>query len=405
MSTSANLLNKGINHVAGATAPIRVMVVDDSVVVRGLVSRWIEAAPDLEFVGKFSNGLLAVEGVIAADPDVIVLDIEMPVMSGLEALPKILKNLPTAKVIMASTLTQRNADISLKALSLGAADYCPKPVSNSGVSTSVEFQRELLQKIHAIAGPAHLRRRNKNVTPSVAEPEKTLGALTAGVRTTDQSAVQKPAQPAVSINDKLSLRRFSSVRPRILLIGSSTGGPPAVIKVLEELQPLLKYIPVLVTQHMPKTFTGIFASHIGKATGVKAHEGQDQELIMANNIYVAPGGIHMLADRDGSKPIIRLSDGPDINFCKPAVDPMFESASKVYGPASLAVVFTGMGSDGAKGAVKVADAGGSVIAQDEASSVVWGMPGATARAGACSAILPLDKISDQITRLVQGSSK
>lgn len=391
MSFPASNTAAMISSPRSVLARPRVMIVDDSVVVRGLVSRWVEEDSGLEFAGKFSNGLKAVEGVVAANPDVIILDIEMPVMNGLEALPKLIKAVPGAKVIMASTLTQRNADISLQALSLGAADYCPKPVSNSGVSTSVEFKKELLSKVHAIAP-----RRRQTVQPTKV--------------TTPLPSSPSPARPVtatataedVESSDKLKLRPFSTVRPRILVIGSSTGGPPAVIKVLTEIKPIIKYLPILITQHMPLTFTGIFANHIGKAIDIETKEARDGEPALSGRVYVAPGGQHMIMDRNGSKPIIRLTDGPDINFCKPAVDPLFETASKIYGPAVLACVLTGMGSDGANGAVRVADAGGSVIAQDEATSVVWGMPGATAKAGACSAILPLSKIAEQIKVLVEG---
>ena len=344
---------------------IRVMIVDDSVVVRGLVSRWVEEEDGLVSVGKFSNGQKAIEGVVEADPDIVILDIEMPVMDGMQALPQILKLVPGTKVIMASTLTQRNAEISLSALSLGAADYVPKPVSNSGVTTSKEFRCDLIEKVRVLGRAKKSRSRlpSKRV-------EKTSQTISKIVTNS-------------TVPTKYNLRSFSNVRPRILVIGSSTGGPPAVMKVLEDVAPVLKYLPVLITQHMPATFTGIFAGHLGRGTGVPTKEGQDGDLIKAGNIYVAPGGKHMIIERDGAKPIIRLTDGPEINFCKPAVDPLFDSVAKVYGAATLATVFTGMGADGANGAVNIADAGGSVIAQDEASSVVWGMPGATAKAGAC----------------------
>ena len=338
-------------------------------------------------VGKFSNGQKALDGAVAADPDIIILDIEMPVMDGMQALPEILKLVPKAKVIMASTLTQRNAEISLNALSLGAADYVPKPVSNSGVTTSTEFRRDLLDKVRAL-GRAQ-KSRSKIPLKRVEKSNQTISKIVTNSTSTA----------------KYNLRPFSNVRPRVLVIGSSTGGPPAVMKVLEDVAPVLKYLPVLITQHMPATFTGIFAGHLGRGTGVETREGQNGDPLKAGTIYVAPGGKHMIIERDGAKPIIRLTDGPDINFCKPAVDPLFDSAAKVYGAATLAVVFTGMGADGAKGAVKIADAGGSVIAQDEASSVVWGMPGATAKAGACSVILPLNQIASKLTQLIQGSSK
>lgn len=368
---------------------IRVMIVDDSVVVRGLVTRWVSEEQGLEAVGKFSNGLKALENVVSVDPDVIVLDIEMPVMSGIEALPEILKLLPNVKVIMASTLTQRNAEISLNALSLGASDYVPKPTSNSGVTTSTEFRNDLIGKIKAL-GAQRKKRAAQPSQPVIAQPAvlaKATAVPAAGIT----------AQPVAT------LREPSRLRPRVLVIGSSTGGPPALATVLEQLAPHLKNIPVLITQHMPSTFTGIFASHLARASGLEAKEGIDGETLKPGRIYVAPGGRHMIVERSGASAIIRLTDGPEVNFCKPAVDPLFETVAKVYGGCTLAAVFTGMGTDGAIGGTIIADAGGSVIVQDEATSVVWGMPGATARAGACCAIVPLSQMAEKLSKLIQGN--
>lgn len=368
---------------------IRVMIVDDSVVVRGLVTRWVSEEQGLEAVGKFSNGQKALENVVSVDPDVIVLDIEMPVMSGIEALPEILKLLPDVKIIMASTLTQRNAEISLNALSLGAADYVPKPTSNSGVTTSTEFRNNLINKIKALG--AHRRKRTARQTPHVSATTSVIA------RTTKIETPAEAGQPVAA------LREPSRLRPRVLVIGSSTGGPPALASVLEQLGPHLKNIPVLVTQHMPSTFTGIFASHLARASGLVAKEGIDGETITSGRIYVAPGGRHMIVERSGASAVIRLTDGPEVNFCKPAVDPLFETAASVFGGSTLAAVFTGMGTDGAIGGKIIADAGGSVIAQDEATSVVWGMPGATAKAGACCAIVPLPEMAEKLAKLIQGN--
>lgn len=391
MTATAQKFSSSSNSAGIAADKIRVMVVDDSVVVRGLVSRWVTEDPSLESVGKCSNGAKAVESVQALNPDVIVLDIEMPVMDGLEALPKILKLQPGVKVIMASTLTQRNAEISLKALSLGASDYVPKPVSNSGVTTSSAFKIDLINKIKALGGTVlkQKTRMRAPAAPPIAKP-----------------AISKPAAvetPSVSTEGQdYTLRSYSKSQPKILIVGSSTGGPPALISVLEELGPSLKNIPVLVTQHMPATFTKIFAEHLGRAAGLPSAEGIDGEQIHSGQIYVAPGGRHMILERKGAFPIIKLTDGPEVNFCKPAVDPLFDSVAKCYGPATLSIVLTGMGSDGAKGGLNVAKAGGTVIAQDEESSVVWGMPGATAKIGACSDVLPLKKIAPKLKQLITG---
>lgn len=392
MNATAQKISPNIQNASSST--IKVLIVDDSVVVRGLVSKWVGEEIGLEAVGKCSNGAKAVDEVKALNPDVIILDIEMPVMDGLEALPKILKILPGVKVIMASTLTQRNAEISLKALSLGAADYVPKPVSNSGVTTSTVFREDLLNKIKVL-GESALKQKDRkkpSIAPIVRQPINTGSS--------DKSEVG--AQSDKSSANNYVLREFSKTPARILAIGSSTGGPPALIAVLEQLGPALKNIPILVTQHMPATFTKIFAEHLGRAAGIPSAEGIDGEPIMSGQIYVAPGGRHMVVERKGAFPIIRLTDGPEINFCKPAVDPLFESVSKCYGAGTLSVVLTGMGADGANGAVTIADAGGSVIAQDEATSVVWGMPGSTAKAGACASILPLKQIAPKLKQLLTG---
>lgn len=394
MTAIAQNLSARSGSAVSATNSIRVMVVDDSVVVRGLVSKWVDEEAGMESIGKCSNGAKAVEEVKALNPDVIVLDIEMPVMDGLEALPKILKLCPGVKVIMASTLTQRNAEISLKALSLGASDYVPKPVSNSGVTTSSAFKIDLINKIKAL-GSTLLKQKAK-IAP--ARP----AVVTAKTPTAKPTAA---VSPSAGSDDGYTLREYSKKPPRILIVGSSTGGPPALISVLEELAPVLKQIPVLVTQHMPATFTKIFAEHLGRAAGLPSAEGIDGEQVHSGKIYVAPGGRHMILERKGAFPIIRLTDGPEVNFCKPAVDPLFESVAKCYGATTLSIVLTGMGSDGAKGAKIVADAGGSVIAQDEATSVVWGMPGATAKIGACSEVLPLKQIAPKLKQLITGQAR
>ncbi len=375
--------NTKLNH------PIRVMVVDDSAVVRGLVSRWVNEEDGMEAIARHSNGKLAVNDIARSDPDVVILDIEMPVMDGLEALPLLLEAKPNVKVIMASTLTRRNAEISLKAMSLGATDYVPKPEGNSGVSTSSDFRRDLLEKIKAVSRHAARTRALQHTKQGTTAKGTQLG--------------QKTPATAAQANEKtISLRSFSNVSPRVLTIGSSTGGPQALLKVLETIAHVLDKTPILITQHMPPTFTTILAEHIGRATKRPSKEGEDGELVKSGHIYVAPGGRHMKIEKKGVDAVIRLEDGPEVNFCKPAVDPLFESVAKIFGAATLSVVLTGMGSDGANGAKIIADAGGSVIAQDEQTSVVWGMPGATAAAGACSAVLPLDQIGPKIISLLRG---
>ncbi len=367
---------------------IRVMIVDDSAVVRGLVSRWVDEDPRMETVGRFANGELALRGIAGCAPDVVILDIEMPVMDGMTALPELLKLKPGVKIIMSSTLTRKNAEISFKALSLGATDYIPKPESNRGVTTSVDFRTSLLAKIKALVPRKRAREPGAPISASARRRRVEAGAA-AGARTAPVRVM-----PA--------LRPFSPVRPRILVIGSSTGGPQALARVIEDVASATTGIPVVITQHMPPTFTAILAEHLARSAGRTAKEGTDGEQIRPGTIYVAPGGYHMTVIERGGAPALRLTDGPMINFCKPAVDPLFASVVKVYGPAVLALVLTGMGQDGAKGAVQIADTGGSVIAQDESTSVVWGMPGAAIGAGACAAVLPLNEIGPKTSNVLRG---
>ena len=365
--------------------PLRVMVVDDSVVIRGLIARWIEAEPDMVVAASLRTGLDAVNQVERVNPDVAVLDIEMPDLDGISALPLLLAKKPHLVVIMASTLTRRNAEVSLKALSLGASDYIPKPESTRERDAAETFRRDLIEKIR------HLGARRRRPLATVSSPP----LVPAADRGRDIHV--RPAVPAQPV-----LRPFGTVAPRALLIGSSTGGPQALMSLIAELGPLIDRVPVLITQHMPPTFTTILAEHLARASRRPAHEGVDGEPIKPGQIYLAPGGRHMRVERQGSSAVIALDDGPPVNFCKPAVDPLFTSAIGVWQGAILAVVLTGMGSDGTRGGRELIAAGGSIIAQDEATSVVWGMPGSAANAGICSAVLPLGQIAPKLNRLFSG---
>ncbi len=369
---------------------IRVMVVDDAVVVRGLVSRWIDQEEGLHVVASLRTGREAVDQLERADPDVVILDVDMPVLDGISALPLLLEKKRDLVVIMASTLTRRNAEISLRALSLGAADYIPKPETNREVTTSATFRRELIEKVRQLGArrkrSADARPRPRPATP--AHPAEARG----------EAPVPAISTPAASFK----LRPFSRTLPRVLLVGSSTGGPQALTSLIANIKAVVDQVPVLITQHMPPTFTTILAEHLTRASGRPAHEAEDGQPVVPGNIYVARGGRHMQIARRNGAPVIALDDGPPVNFCKPSVDPLFASAAKMWGPAVLALVLTGMGSDGARGAVEIAAAGGSIIAQDEATSVVWGMPGAAANAGVCSAVLPLDQIGAKVVRLFAG---
>jgi two-component system chemotaxis response regulator CheB len=356
------------------------MIVDDSAVVRGLVSRWIEEEPGLEVVSRHGNGKLAVDDVALSAPDIVLLDIEMPVMDGLEALPLLLEARPELRVLMVSTLTRRNAEISFKALALGALDYVPKPDSNREITTSLDFRREVIRKIKSL-GRVQMRRTGMG---DDGKPVAT-GAL----------PDEAPRRSA------FRHRSFSLVPPRIVAIGSSTGGPEALALVLGAASPSLARVPVLVAQHMPPVFTGILAERLARATGRETKEGVQGETLKPGTIYVAPGNHHMTVV-GAAQPALRIGSEPPVHFCRPAADPLFASVAATFGPAALGIVLTGMGHDGAAGARAIADGGGSVIAQDEASSVVWGMPGAAASVGACAAILPPVKIAETVAKLVKG---
>jgi two-component system chemotaxis response regulator CheB len=375
--------------------PIRVMVVDDAVVVRGLVSRWIEEEPGLQVVASLRTGRQAVDQVERANPDVVILDVEMPELDGLSALPLLLEKKRDLVVIMASTLTRRNAEVSLKALSYGAADYIPKPGTNREVTTSGTFRRELIEKIRQLGGR---RRRRDGI-----QPRRTITEARGRAAVEARAGLETPAVVTpTSAQAAIKLRPFSTIMPRVLLIGSSTGGPQALTGLVSRLTPVIDRTPVLITQHMPPTFTTILAEHLARASGRPAREPADGELIAPATIYLAPGGRHMRAVRRQGQPVIALDDGPPVNFCKPAVDPLFQSATEIWSNAILALILTGMGHDGTQGAATVVAHGGSVIAQDEATSVVWGMPGSAANAGLCSAVLPIDQIAPKIVRLFQG---
>jgi two-component system chemotaxis response regulator CheB len=364
------------------------MVVDDSVVIRGLISRWIEAEPDMTVAASLRTGLDAVNQITRVNPDIAVLDIEMPDLDGISALPQLLAKKPNLIVIMASTLTRRNAEISFKAMSLGASDYIPKPESTREVSAADTFKHDLLQKIRHLG--LKVRRLSSASAPSIVP------------------ALERPREPAprpvasVAAQAQLVKRPFSSVMPRALLIGSSTGGPQALMTLVAEIGAVIDRVPVLITQHMPPTFTTILAEHLARTSKRPAHEGVDGEIVKPGQIYLAPGGKHMRVAKQGANVVIVLDDGPPVNFCKPAVDPLFTSGIDVWQSGVLAVVLTGMGSDGMRGGKEVVAAGGNVIAQDEASSVVWGMPGAAANAGICAAILPLKEIAPKLVRLFSG---
>src|SRR6202051_4267614 len=366
--------------------PLRVMVVDDSVVIRGLIARWIGSEADMGVAASLRKALDAVNQIERVNPDVAVLDIEMPELDGISALPLLLAKKRNLIIIMASTLTPRNGEIRFKSLSPGASNYIPKPESTREASAAEIFHHDLIQKIRSLG--AKVRRAAPAFSSAPLAPAFDRG--------------REPSPRAPAANPPLLRRAFSAQNPRVLLIGSSTGGPQALMTLVGEIGAVIDRFPVLITQHMPPTFTTILAEHLARASHRPAREAVDGEVVKAGQIYLAPGGRHMRVARHGTEAVIVLDDGPPGNFFKPAVDPLFASAIEVWQNAVLAVVLTGMGSDGMRGGKEIVAAGGSVIAQDEASSVVWGMPGAAAHAGICAAILPLNQIAPKLVRVFSG---
>lgn len=382
---SLNSLNVRQREKTENSGPIRVAVVEDSAVIRGLISRWLNEEDTVEVVARYPNGKIAVDRIAKSGAEVVILDIEMPEMDGITALPILIKQVPGLKVIMASTLTMRNATVSMKALSLGAADCIAKPESVRGVTTSAGFRRELVEKVDVL-GKAF---------------RQSIGGRAPSARGPGEASKARAVPTYNPPKKTIKFRKASLQRPHILAVGSSTGGPQALMEVFKSLRGQINF-PVVITQHMPPSFTTILATHLAKAAGVPAKEGEDGEVLKSGTIYVAPGNFHMVLEKRGAQSIIRITEDAEENFCRPAVDPMFRSVARIYGAKALAVILTGMGSDGENGGGHIADAGGTVIVQDQATSVVWGMPGAAANAGACSAVLPLNRIGPVIHRYFEG---
>jgi two-component system chemotaxis response regulator CheB len=374
------------NTAATGGGPYRVMIVDDSAVIRGLLTKTLESEPDIKVVSTVANGQAAIDALKRFDVDVVVLDIEMPVMDGLTALPKMLAARPGIQVIMASTLTLKGASVSMKALSLGAADYLPKPTTTTGINTAADFKQGLVEKVRSWGLTA---RRKRGLPAGTAAPAGSTA----------------PAAPKKLYPGSVTLRPAPVLPPKFdcLAIGSSTGGPQALFALFRALG-RVERVPVFVTQHMPATFTTILAEHLSQAAGMEAAEAKDGEAVAPGRIYVAPGDFHMTVESQGARQVVRLDKNPPENFCRPAVDPMLRSITKVYGARTLFVMLTGMGQDGLKGARELVAAGSTAIAQDEATSVVWGMPGAVATAGLCTAVLPLGEIGPYVKKALLRSA-
>lgn len=347
---------------------IRVLIVDDSVVIRRLLTDILSQDPEIEVVGTAPNGKIALAKLPQINPDLITLDIEMPELDGLSTLPELRKAYPKLPVIMFSTLTERGACATLEALSRGASDYVAKPANVGSVAAGMETVRvQLLPKIKSLC-PFN--------QPVVASP-----------------AFAAPKFVASKPNNRLPQR------VDCLLIGSSTGGPQALTAVLKQL-PENFPVPIVVVQHMPPVFTRHLANRLNQECALEVLEASAGIPLRPGQVLVAPGDLHLELCRQGAVVKTVLNQGPPENSCRPAVDVTFRSAAALYGPGCLAVVLTGMGQDGLRGSEQLVNAGGKVLAQNEETSVVWGMPRAVAQAGLTEMVLPLDSIASEILRRV-----
>ncbi|MAP96581.1 MAG: chemotaxis response regulator protein-glutamate methylesterase [Ponticaulis sp.] len=368
------------------TAPIRVQLIDDSAVVRGLTRRWLTDVAGIELIVVSADGMQGVADAIKHKPDIVILDVEMPRMDGLEALPHLRRAVPQAKIIMASTLTHKGANVTIQALSKGATDYLPKPEATQ-LGGAEAYRDALIGKIRLLG------KREEAARPSAAPiPLRPLS-----LKPNDAP------RPEIKIPSTPSLRQPQTrwTRPNVLVVASSTGGPQALQTVLPELCKKTD-LPILVVQHMPPTFTAILAEHLNATCGHTVAEGQQGELVKSKHIYIAPGGYHMTVDKKGASYTIGINQDAQVNFCRPAADVLFNSAARAYGAAVTALVLTGMGSDGCQGIATIVDQGGRSFVQDQKSSVVWGMPGSVYNAGLAHTMLPLNEIADGIGKSLHG---
>jgi two-component system, chemotaxis family, protein-glutamate methylesterase/glutaminase len=347
---------------------IRVMVVDDSVVIRRLVTQALELDPTIDVVGTASNGVIGLQRMPELKPDVITLDIEMPDMNGLEMLRRVRREYPKVRVIMFSTLTERGAAITLEALTLGADEYVAKVAKEGSLDRSMARLRE-------------------DMIPKIKQFFLFPASVTAARPATAPAA--SPARAAAPALQGLKLR------PKVVVIGVSTGGPTALATMLPSL-PANFPLPILLVQHMPPLFTRLLAERLNAACPLTVEEASQGQAVEVGKILIAPGDFHMKVASSAGTVRVCLDQSPQQNSCRPAVDPLFASAAELYGGAVLAVVLTGMGQDGLRGVEALKARGARVLVQDEASSVIWGMPGAVANAGLADRVLPLDDIVPEI---------
>lgn len=356
------------------TNKLKVLVVDDSVVMRRMLTMSLDEDGDFDVVETASDGKESVAAVAAGNFDVVIMDVEMPVMDGIEATAKIRTNSPDLPIVMFSSITSSGAKSTFLALSAGANDYAPKPSGVGHVTQAVRLIRdELLAKVKGW-GRRHQR---------------------------SKSAARAPVTrtPVPRVRPRLST---GTAFADIIAIGISTGGPDALAKLLPAF-PAHLTVPVVIVQHMPAVFTGLLAKRLDSICPLAVNEANDGDSLEAGGVWIAPGANHLVVRREGAEIRMRLNDGPPVQSCKPSVDVMFRSVADCFGSRALAAVLTGMGCDGCDGARAIRDRGGKVLIQDEATSVVWGMPGAVSNAGLADGEFSLTEIAPELTRLTRST--
>lgn len=380
---------------------IRILVVDDSAFMRKVLSDLFKGQPDFEVVDIARNGVEAVEKVKQFSPDVVTLDVEMPLMDGLAALEQIMAVKPTP-VVMVSSLTKSGADATIKALSLGAVDFVAK--SAGAISRIDEIEKDLLQKCRAAAGVSGIRLRTGSVVmpkpaaiPPVITPVKVQPVLKEVQPTVDKAPVIDKTALVGSVPKPVAI---SGVDDWIVAIGTSTGGPRALQEVLTRLPGNLP-CPTLVVQHMPPGFTKSLAERLNTLCELTVKEAADNDKLVAGTVYIAPGDFHLTLRREGSGTYVKLNKDPAIGGLRPAVDPMMVSVSETYGIKTVGVILTGMGHDGAKGMQAIKRSRGLTIAEDQSTAVVFGMPKAAIEAGVVDTILPLPQVAEGIVQCLK----
>jgi two-component system chemotaxis response regulator CheB len=367
---------------------VRVLIVDDSAVMRKIIASALQKDPAIEVIGFAANGLQAIEAVKTFSPDVMTLDIEMPEMDGLTALREIRKTNKYLPIIMFSSLTHQGAQAAVMALTAGASDYVGKPATSAG-SVDGAFkvlETELIPKIIGLAK----RVKSRQAREASSSDGKSLSTLSVPKVNSVAEPIKPKSIEASPVQSAIPVKPVQAV-----CIGVSTGGPMALMQIFSQISAPLS-IPIFIVQHMPPSFTALLAARLSAAGVMTVKEAEEGEIAIPGTSYIAPGGFHMTLKQSGTKTIIHLNTEPPENSCRPAVDVLFRAAAEVYGGGVLAVMLTGMGYDGLKGCQGIAAKGGQIIAQDEASSVVWGMPGAVVQAGLANSVLPIEKMADEI---------